>query len=205
MKYALLFFYSLLPIFVAAQINSDTHVVNDFELTEFQKKQNAKYADPEKSPMLPEDREHFTTLEFFEHNEKYKVVAKFVRTPDENPFEMTTTTDRRPIYVKYGEAHFEMDGKQLKLSLFQYQKLKLKEDYKGQLFLPFNDETNGVETYGGGRFIDLFIPSGDTVIIDFNEAYNPYCAYNHKYSCTIPPVENKLDVEIRAGVKTFDH
>ena len=68
------------------------------------------------------------------------------------------------------------------------------------LFLHFTDKTNGSETYGGGRFLDLRIPEGNTLVLDFNKAYNPYCAYNNGYSCPIPPKENKLKVAVRAGV-----
>ena len=78
-------------------------------------------------------------------------------------------------------------------------------DYANYLFLPFNDNTNGKTSYGGGRFIDLEIPEAGskTIVIDFNKSYNPYCAYNHKYSCPIPPSENNLNVEISAGVKAY--
>ena len=71
------------------------------------------------------------------------------------------------------------------------------------MFLPFLDATNGVETYGGGRYLDMKVPKSNEVIIDFNKAYNPYCVYNHEYSCPIVPLENELDVEINAGVKKY--
>ena len=71
------------------------------------------------------------------------------------------------------------------------------------LFLPFTDLTSGVDTYGGGRYIDQKIPEGNSIIIDFNQSYNPYCAYNPRYSCPIPPPENDLLIEIMAGVKDF--
>ena len=71
------------------------------------------------------------------------------------------------------------------------------------MFLPFTDAGNGDESYGGGRYIELRIPEKDTIIIDFNKAYNPYCAYNHKYSCPIPPIENNIPIEIKAGVKKY--
>ena len=77
------------------------------------------------------------------------------------------------------------------------------EEYRDYLFLPFTDKTNGSETYTGGRYIDLSIPEGDTLEINFNKAYNPYCAYNPKYSCPIVPGVNALDTEVRAGVKAF--
>ena len=77
------------------------------------------------------------------------------------------------------------------------------EKFKKHLFLPFTDLTSGVESYGGGRYIDLEATDKDTMIVDFNQAYNPYCAYNEKYSCPIVPEENDLKVEIKAGVKAF--
>jgi uncharacterized protein (DUF1684 family) len=71
------------------------------------------------------------------------------------------------------------------------------------LFLPFTDLTSGVESYGGGRYIDMEVQKGNTWTIDFNKGYNPYCAYNEKYSCPIPPAENDLKVEVKAGVKKY--
>ena len=77
------------------------------------------------------------------------------------------------------------------------------EEFVDYLFLPFTDLTNGEATYAGGRYIDLAIPDGDTLIIDFNKSYNPYCAYNKKYSCPIVPKVNHLEIDINAGVKAF--
>lgn len=169
----------------------------------FQKELNAEYADSVKSPLLKKDLKTFKALDFYPINEKFFVNAKFVRTPDEKPFEMPTSTSRKPMYVKYGEAHFSIDGKKFKLNLYQSLDLKKIEEYKDALFLPFTDLTSGVDSYGGGKYIDLKIPQGNTITIDFNTAYNPYCAYNHKYSCPIPPQENDLAIEIKAGVKKF--
>ena len=79
-------------------------------------------------------------------------------------------------------------------------------DYRDYLFLPFLDATNGIETYGGGRYIDLTIPESNQITIDFNKSYNPYCAYNEKFSCPIVPRENYLSLKVNAGVKRFkDH
>ena len=152
---------------------------------------------------MAKDLKKFKSLHFYPINENFFVLAKFVRTPDEKPFEMPTTTERKPLYVKYGEAHFSIGGKSFKLNVYQSQDLKKIEKYKNSLFLPFTDLTSGVESYGGGRYIDVEIPEGDVLPIDFNRAYNPYCAYNHKYSCPIPPSENDLAIEIKAGVKKF--
>ena len=116
---------------------------------------------------------------------------------------MKTTTDRAPLYVKYGEISFNLNGEKFKLNVYQNLELIKKPGFKKHLFLPFSDLTSGNETYIGGRYIDMEIPKGKTIIIDFNQAYNPYCAYNYKYSCPIVPLENDLATHINAGVKKF--
>ena len=173
------------------------------EIKEFQNELNKHYADTAHSPLTKEGLKKFKTLDFFRPNLKYRVKAKLVLDENSNPFGMATSTERRPEYKKYGTAYFEINGNKLTLCLYQNLKLIKKKKYKNHLFLPFNDLTNKKQTYGGGRFIDLEIPEGDKIIIDFNQAYNPYCAYNHKYSCPIPPPENRLDIKIKAGVKAY--
>lgn len=168
---------------------------------EFQEKLNEEFGNPDESPLTPEDLEKFDSLSFFPVDEKFRVVAKFERIENAIPFKMKTTTDRTPVYEIYGVATFLLDNKEYRLNIYQSHSLREKEEYKSYLFLPFTDMTNGDETYGGGRFIDLKIPEGDQIVIDFNMAYNPYCAYNHSYSCPIPPEENDLNCEIMAGVK----
>ena len=169
----------------------------------FQKKLDFEFADKDESPLTDEARTIFKTLEYFPISAKYFVIAQFTRTENEKTFEMKTTKERRPIYVKYGELEFTIDGIPLKLNLYKNIELSKKEEYKDYLFLPFSDNTNGKESYIGGRYIDMKVPKGDTVAIDFNTAYNPYCAYNYKYSCPIVPLENVLDIDINAGVKKF--
>tara|TARA_R110000868_G_scaffold336629_2_gene597545 strand:+ start:599 stop:1201 length:603 start_codon:yes stop_codon:yes gene_type:complete len=191
-----LFFFS----FGFAQHKFDISAVQ-----EFQKKMNNEYANPKESPLRAEDLAKFKGLDFFPINQKAFVIAKFVRTKKEKPFEMKTSTSRKPIYIKYGEITFIMDGKEFKLNLYQDIELSKKAAFKDDLFLPFSDLTSGKESYIGGRYIDLIIPKGKTIAVDFNLAYNPYCAYNYKYSCPLVPLENDLDVEIKAGVKKFDH
>ncbi|HQF48517.1 MAG TPA: DUF1684 domain-containing protein [Flavobacterium alvei] len=169
----------------------------------FQKDLNTEYADAKTSPLTAEDLKIFKTLDFYPISEKYFVTAKFIRTENEKPFEMKTSTSRRPLYVKYGEAHFTIDGKPFQLNIYQNIELSQDSAYKDYLFLPFFDLTCGKESYIGGKYIDLKIPQGDTIAIDFNTSYNPYCAYNHKYSCPKVPLENNLNIEIKAGVKKF--
>ncbi|TDD97487.1 DUF1684 domain-containing protein [Flavobacterium cellulosilyticum] len=169
----------------------------------FQKKINSEFADAKTSPLTPEDLAAFKTLDFYPINKKFFVIAKFVRTKKEKPFEMKTSTDRKPMYVKYGEAHFSIDGKSFQLNIYKNIELSRKEEYKDYLFLPFSDLTSGNESYIGGKYIDLTTPIADTIVIDFNTSYNPYCAYNHKYSCPKVPLENDLNIEVKAGVKQF--
>ena len=169
----------------------------------FQNELNAEYADAKTSPLLTEDLKTFQTLDFYPANEKFYVVAKFIRTENEQPFEMKTSTDRKPVYIKYGEAHFSIDGQTFQLNIYRNIELSKKEQYKDYLFLPFSDLTCGDESYIGGKYIDMKIPQGDTIVIDFNTSYNPYCAYSHKYSCPKVPLENDLKIAIRAGVKKF--
>ncbi|WP_269222993.1 DUF1684 domain-containing protein [Flavobacterium sp. IMCC34518] len=169
----------------------------------FQKDLNSEYADAKTSPLLAEDLAHFQVLDFYPIDEKAFVVAQFIRTENEKPFEMPTSTTRKPMYVKYGEARFQMEGKEFKLNIYRNIELSKKEEYKDYLFLPFSDLTSGKESYIGGKYIDLKIPSGNTIVIDFNLSYNPYCAYSPKYSCPKVPLENDLGIEIKAGVKKF--
>ncbi len=168
-----------------------------------QLKLNEEFSNPETTILEPEDFKNFHGLEFYPIDVKFIVQAKFVRTPNEKPFLMPTTTDRRPEYVKYGEAHFLIDGKEFVLNLYKNTQPYKEPGYEDYLFLPFTDLTSGDGSYGGGRFLDQRIPEGDTMVIDFNKAYNPYCAYSSRYSCPIPPKENDLLVRIEAGVKDF--
>jgi uncharacterized protein (DUF1684 family) len=181
-----------------AQEKFDSTVVE-----KFQKELNAEYADAKTSPLMANDLAHFKALDFYPINEKAFVVAQFIRTENEKPFEMPTTGTRRPMYVKYGEARFQLEGKELKLNIYRNIDLSKNSAYKDHLFLPFSDLTSGNESYIGGKYIDLKVPALDTIVIDFNLSYNPYCAYSYKYSCPKVPLENDLAVEIKAGVKKF--
>tara|TARA_R110000868_G_scaffold14075_3_gene65716 strand:- start:11034 stop:11678 length:645 start_codon:yes stop_codon:yes gene_type:complete len=174
------------------------------DILKFQNELNAEYKDPETSPLYDRDRKDFEGLAFFEVDTTYRVLAKFVRTPNALPFLMPTTTDRKSEEVVYGIAYFSLKGKQYQLEIYQNPVLTAQEKYRDYLFLPFSDSTNGNESYTGGRYIDLSIPEKDSVLIDFNKAYNPYCAYNKKYSCPIVPKVNSLEVAVKAGVKAFE-
>jgi len=170
--------------------------------TEFQLKLNADYKDASKSPLKEADRKTFKGLDFFKFDSAYVVKAEIKLTPDSQFFAMKTTTSRVSQERVYGILSFMLKGKQFKLNV--YKAKEAAEGYENYLFLPFLDHTNGGTSYGGGRYIDLQIPEGNTMVIDFNKAYNPYCAYNKKYSCPIVPRENYLDITIEAGLKKFN-
>ena len=171
--------------------------------TEFQRELNSEYKDATTSPLKDKDRKHFEGLDFFKFDSAYVVLAQLERTPNSEWFNMRTTTSRVSKERVYGILRFELKGKTYQLNIYQGADIMTRPGYEDYLFLPFLDETNGMESYGGGRYIDARIPEGDTMEIDFNKAYNPYCAYNDKYSCPIVPRENYLKIRIEAGVKAF--
>lgn len=184
-----------------------TNLVSDHPYDQavlFQKKMNREFANPASSPLKKKDLASFKELSFFPIDTSFSVTAKLERTPNEQPFFMPTTTERMSQEVLYGVVSFEIHGKKFKLNVYQNLQLRETEEFRDYLFLPFSDLTNGEETYGGGRYIDLRIPKEDSIIINFNKAYNPYCAYNAKYSCPIVPKQNNLDYAIKAGVKNFN-
>ena len=144
---------------------------------------------------------NFGGLDYFDFDTTFQVKAKFTKDKGKK-FKMPTSTDRTPIYRRYGYADFIIGNDTCRLELYQNISLRKSKEYKDFLFLPFRDKTSAIDTYGGGRFLDLEIPKNEEFYIDFNLSYNPYCAYSHRYSCPIPPVQNTLNVEIRAGEKT---
>jgi len=174
------------------------------EIKKHQDKLNKQFETKGESPLTENDRKHFKGLEFFNIDLDYRVTAKFTRTPNEEFFAAGTSSGKTKFLLKYGVLNFSVKGKKIELAVYQSQRLLENPIYKDYLFLPFNDLSNGDVTYGGGRFIDLTIPTGNTIIVDFNKAYNPYCAYSDGWNCTIPPVENGVDIEIIAGVKKYN-
>lgn len=175
------------------------------EILQFQKTMNHEFADSTESPLTSEDRQNFDSLRFFPIDLSFRLHCKFVKSSNETVFGMKTTTDRLPNYKRYAKLIFVIDSITYELSVYQNQDLIKKPGYADYLFVPFTDATNGSTSYGGGRYIDLRIPQNDSIVLDFNQAYNPYCAYNKKYSCPIPPSENDIPIEIKAGVMKFDH
>lgn len=193
----------LLLLFSVLNVCFSQNKFDKREVEKFQKKINEEYANSRTSPLTADDLKTFKSLDFYPKDEKYFVNAKLVKSENEKAFEMKTSTSRKPKYIKYGIVFFTIDGISLQLNVYQDVELTKSDKHKNHLFLPFSDKSCGKESYIGGRYIDLEIPKGDTIAIDFNQSYNPYCAYNYKYSCPIVPLENDLNIEILAGVKNF--
>ena len=174
------------------------------EIAAWQQELDAEFANPSTPPLKAEDLEGFEGLEYFPIDSTYRVVARVVRIADKDSLEMATTSTRISVYDVYAELHFELQGKPQVLEVYQSHQLRETRAYANYLFLPFRDPTNGRTTYGGGRYMDLEIPEGDTMVLDFNKAYNPYCAYASGFSCPLVPPTNRLSVQVLAGVKAYE-
>lgn len=144
-------------------------------------------------------------LQFFTIDETYKVNATFEHVKNVPWFALPTSSGKTKMYRQYGKLSFELDGKPQTLYVYQSQALLQNPQYADHLFLPFTHATTGKESYETGRYIDLKIDDikNNKVAIDFNKAYNPYCAYVSGYSCPIPPKENRLKIAIKAGEKKY--
>jgi uncharacterized protein (DUF1684 family) len=176
------------------------------EILAFQDDMNNMLKDPETTPILEEDFQGFEGIHFFPVDMAYIVEARLVETEEHEKFRLTYSDDPNiPVYVKYGEIHFEVQGVSCTLNVYQNEEWIANGKQSDQLFLPFKDWTNGPESYGGGRFIDLHIPTeGDVITLDFNKSYNPPCAYNYYLACPLIPESNYIETEIRAGVLAFE-
>ena len=186
---------SLLTISVSGQnFANQTSVFRAEYKAAFLKDQNA--------PLKQDDLKY---LRFYEPDSLYRVVATFEKTPRSEPFELPTSSGAKKTYVQYGVLTFHIMGEKQTLRVYRGMELMVIPKYRNYLFLPFKDPTNGKESYGGGRYIDLTTDDiiDGSVVLDFNKSYNPYCAYSAGYNCPIPPKANRLSVPIKAGEKNF--
>jgi uncharacterized protein (DUF1684 family) len=167
----------------------------------FWAKTDSEYKDPKESPLSDEDRLAFDSIARFSFDENYRVEAKWIPQKRQKPVKFQTSSDVVKTYQKVAIIEFVLDGDTLNLSAYQSLDLMRNPAYKDYIFVPFTDESSGLETYGGGRYLDFSRPDEEIIILDFNQAYNPYCAYSDGYSCPIPPRENHLKVKILAGAK----
>lgn len=146
--------------------------------------------------------EAFKSLNYFPPDERFRIIASLTTLKDKQVRLLTTSDGKQERYLEYGYAEFDIDDRKNRLLLLEVLE---PGPNRGSLFLAFGDQTSTVETYGSGRYLDIKkAPGAATVELDFNKAYNPYCAYNHSYSCPLPPSENLLNVAIRAGEKNYE-
>ena len=153
--------------------------------------------DPD-SPLGLEDRRSFSGLKYFEPDPAYRFELELRRLPSLQSLIMGTSKGTRQLFNRMGKFDFAVDGKQMALRAYQSA-----ERVEASLFVPFRDATSGKESYGAARYLDLEVQHDDRYALDFNYAYNPYCAYSEDYVCPLPPQENWLTVPIRAGEKTY--
>ena len=148
-----------------------------------------------------EKKKIFTGLNYFPINLNYRISAQLVSIENKKVVVLPTSDNLEKKYLEYAFTEFELNGEPCKLLI-----LEIMEEgpYRGTLFLTFADATSANETYGAGRYLDVKkVPGASSVILDFNQAYNPYCAYSEKFSCPFPPRENVLKVAVRAGEKSY--
>ena len=162
----------------------------------------ADFIKESRSPLKESDLEH---LHFFEPDSNYRVIAKVKLLKNQKIFKMPTYDGSSKEFIRYAKVKFILNDKPLELTLYRNIGLMVNPAYKNLLFLPFTDETNTIYTYGGGRYIDLDLTQikRNKLVVDFNKAYNPYCAYSDGYRCPVPPEENNLTIPILAGEKLF--
>lgn len=144
---------------------------------------------------------------FYAADKNYKLNCSFIKSIDTGLVIMKTSGKTIPEkdFIRYGKLVFTINDTALQLTVYQSKSLQQNAQYKNYLFIPFTDVTTGDETYGSGRYIDILTTDikNNTVVIDFNKAYNPYCAYSSGFNCPIPPRENYLTIAIKAGEKAF--
>ncbi len=170
-------------------------------VVDWRKERDEFFKSHERSPLTPDEKKHFKPLSYFPFNSKYVfngVIERYsfnINNPKYYAIFLTNKgTNKR--YIRYGKFHFKLNGKEFTLEVY-------KSILSDNLFIPFKDQTNGKETYEGGRYIDAEILSGYKMVLDFNMAYFPSCAYNDKFTCALPPKENFLSVEIPAGERNL--
>ena len=165
------------------------------QLDAFRKEKDTFYKNADESPLTDEQKHTFKGLRYFPGNPDMRFEATIKEAPEKQTVKIQTSTGDIQTYRRYGRFEFVVDGQPAALTLYA------SED---GFFLPFADALAGKETYGAGRYLEVQALGGDRFLVDFNYAYNPYCAYNELWSCPLTPAENRLSVAIRAGEKIFE-
>jgi len=192
----------LLPIlFLFFGLNSFAQSYSE-QISTHREKYKQDFIKESNSPLKENDLQN---LHFYDADSSYKISADVEMLKNEKVFKMPTYDGTTKEFYRYAKINFNLNDKAITMTLYKSIALASNPAYKDLLFLPFTDETNNVETYGGGRYIDLSSKeiSDNKIEVDFNKAYNPYCAYSDGYRCPVPPEENNLELAIKAGEKKF--
>ena len=166
------------------------------DLADFRRAKDDFMRRDHQSPLTDDQQRAFTGLTYFVENPSLSFELEVREFENPEAVEMQTSTGQVASYLRWGKIAFSVEGEPAELTLY-------KDLDGGEVFLPFADATSGEETYGAGRYLDTHPLPGGRVLVDFNHAYNPYCAYNERWSCPLTPFENRLQVPIRAGEKVF--
>lgn len=153
------------------------------------------------SPFSEELKAQVKELPYFPIDSKYKVRARLELITDDRMIVIPTSDGKEERYLKFAYAHFELDGQKQRLLILQ----PMMRQFQNKLSIIFTDGTSGKESYGACRYLELTKEGDQTITIDFNRAYNPFCAYNEHFSCPLPPTGNHVTVEIRAGEMDFPY
>ena len=167
------------------------------ELEDFRQQKDEVFRQHPESPLTPEQKQGFQRLRYYPENPALSVRAFLDRNVSHDVLEMDTSTGSKQTYTREGKITFRVDDQETDLYLYS-------TGDPHELFVPFRDATSGKETYGAGRYLEAPVAEDGTILVDFNYAYNPYCAYNERWSCPLPPLENWLKAPIRAGEMAFD-
>jgi uncharacterized protein (DUF1684 family) len=171
-------------------------------LAEFRANKDEFFRDAPDSPLTAHQKRIFSGLRYYPEDPALALELPVEAFPEHELVAMRTSTGGEAVYERWALVRFTVDGAEAALTLYR-------EPGSGHIFLPFQDVNAGTETYGAGRYLEVLpLDDGDggdggRVLLDFNYAYNPYCAYNEMWSCPIPPAENRLRVAIRAGERAF--
>lgn len=174
------------------------------QIQQARRQKNRDFRTAAASPLTSAQKAAFDSLTYFAPAVSYRVSARLHRLPAAPPLSLARTDGTAEAYRRWATADFTLPGRAAPQHLLLLQKVS-PAGAREPLFVPFADATNGRQTYGGGRYLDLPVPEAEAeaITLDFNAAYNPYCAYNAAYSCPVPPAENRLLVPVPAGEKSF--
>ncbi|MBT1703166.1 DUF1684 domain-containing protein [Chryseosolibacter indicus] len=192
----------LLIVIVFYSFNSSQTDPSYVEEIRKEREEKDRFMKTSKESPLPEaERENFKGLKYFTADSKYKIIANLIPVESKKVVVLSTSDGKEQRCIEYAHATFSLDGVKNDLLILEIIDMG---PSRGKLFLAFGDETNADETYGAGRYLDVAkVPGSSTITLDFNRAYNPYCAYNDSFSCPFPPKENLLKIAIKAGEKTY--